>query len=163
VTTYTYGNVGEGFTRGAELEAGAARGGLRADASYAYLQARGDDGAALLGRAAHAARLALSFARASGLRAALTGSYTGAAPVSRDEAGVTTERDAWLRWDARVAQRLPGGLEAAAGVDNLFGARPDGWPGYAGRHLYLTLGWTLGDARRAPAASAPTHTDGPDR
>lgn len=141
IAFYTYGNVADGFTRGAELEAGVTRGGLRAEAGYGYLEARESrTETQLLGRPAHSGRLSLEYARSVGPRVALSAMYTGAAPVRRTEAGVV-ERDGFLRVDARLAQALPRGLELSLGARNLFGARPEEWPGFTGRHLYVGLGW----------------------
>ncbi|MEW5926049.1 MAG: TonB-dependent receptor [Gemmatimonadota bacterium] len=141
VAFYTYGNIADGSTRGAELEAGVSRGGLRAEAGYGYLDAResGTD-APLLGRPAHSGRLSLEYALPGGPRTALSGVYTGETPVRRTEAGVV-ERDGFLRFDARIAQALPRGIELSLGARNLFDARPEEWPGFTGRHLYLGLGW----------------------
>jgi len=146
VTVYTYGNVADGRTSGAELQGGASWGGLRAEAGYSWLDTEDQStGLPLLGRPAHSGRLSLSHALPAGLRASLAGVYTGAAPVLRDEAGKVTERDGYLRMDGRVAYALPRGLELSLGADNLLGDRPEGWPGFTGRHLYLTLGWSAGE------------------
>lgn len=141
ITFYTYGNIADGFTRGAELEGGITRGGLRAEAGYGFLEAResGTD-ASLLGRPTHSGRLSLEYAFGRGPRAALTGVYTGTTPVRRTEAGLV-ERDSFLRFDASVAQALPRGLELSLGARNFLDARPEEWPGFTRRHLYLTLGW----------------------
>lgn len=141
ITFYTYGNIADGVTRGAEVEGGITRGGLRAEAGYGYLDAdESDTDDPLLGRPAHSGRLSLEYAFAAGLRAALAGVYTGSTPVRRTE-DTLIERDGFLRFDASIAQTLPHGLELSLGARNLFDARPEEWPGFARRHLYLTLGW----------------------
>ncbi|HET7274725.1 MAG TPA: TonB-dependent receptor [Longimicrobiaceae bacterium] len=141
IDVHTYGNISEGYTRGIELEGGVTRGGFRAEAGYGYLEAR--DAAAdrpLLGRPAHSGRLSLEYGLPIGLRSAVTGVYTGTAPVERTEAGLI-ERDGYFRLDLRVAQDLPRGLEISVGARNVLDAQPDNWPGFAGRHLYIGLGW----------------------
>lgn len=145
ITYYTYGNIADGFTRGAEVEGGINHGSLRAEAGYGYLEAR-DSGTdePLLGRPTHSGRLSLEYALPVGPRAALVGVYTGATPVRRTEAGLV-ERDGFLRFDLRLAQALPRGLELSLGARNLFDARPEEWPGFSGRHLYFGLGWRTAD------------------
>src|SRR5690606_29884964 len=120
VTLYTYGNIEDGRTRGLELEAGATWGGLRGEAGYAWLDAeRADTGEPLLGRPAHSGRLSLAYALPFGLRAGAAGVYTGRTPLQRMDGGGVLDRDGFLRVDLRFAQALPGGLELAAGVDNV--------------------------------------------
>lgn len=82
----------------------------------------------------------LSYAVPFGLQASVTGLYTGSTPVQRTETGVT-ERGAFARFDARISQVLPHGFELAVGLDNVLDAQPERWPGYAGRHAYIRLGW----------------------
>jgi outer membrane receptor for ferrienterochelin and colicins len=148
VQVFTYGNVDDGFTRGAELEAGVTWGGLRAEASYALLRAeRAATGEPLLGRPEMSGRAVLGYVRPSGLRLSLTGVYTGRTPMQHTENG-TDWRAGFLRFDARLARRVWGGFEVAAGVDNLLDRQPDAWPGFAGRHVYTTLSWRpAADAR----------------
>lgn len=142
VTLYTYGNVARGVTRGLDVETGAVWGGARGEAGYGLLltedEATGDP---LLGRPRHSARGMLELPLPAGIRAALTGSWTGTTPLRRTEEGGLVERAGFFRADVRVARTLPHGLTVSAGADNLLDARPDEWPGYAGRHLYLALGW----------------------
>ncbi len=62
--------------------------------------------------------------------------------MERDETGtITSERDAFLRFDARLAQRLPLGLEVAVGADNLFDSQPEAWADAVGRQWYVGLTW----------------------
>jgi outer membrane receptor for ferrienterochelin and colicins len=143
---YRYENVDDGWTRGAELESGLTFGRWRAEAGYSRLATR--DHATdqpLLGRPAHAWRLSAGYAAPSGLRASATTVYTGRTPMLRDATSgiVTSWRDAFLRADLRLAHRLPGGLELAAGADNVFDRRPAEWAGFAGRHFYTALTWTV--------------------
>jgi outer membrane receptor for ferrienterochelin and colicins len=146
---YEYANVEQGLTRGGELEAGVAVGGLRAEAAYGYLDAEDRlTGRPLLGRPTHSGRASLGGALALGVRGTLTGVYTGATPMERDETGaVTAERDAFLRLDARVARELPQGLELVLGVDNLFDRRPARWEGAVARQLYAALSWRFAEPR----------------
>jgi outer membrane receptor protein involved in Fe transport len=72
----------------------------------------------------------------------VSGIYTGATPMERDDSGaITSEREAFLRIDARVAQRLPWGLELSLGADNIFDRRPDAWADAVGREWYVGLTW----------------------
>jgi outer membrane receptor for ferrienterochelin and colicins len=141
VVLFTYGNVQDGTTRGLEVETGATWGGFRVEGGYGYLHAvLRDTGLPLLGRPAHSGRLSITHELRSGLRAGLSGVYTGRTPVRRT-AGEMLERPGFLRFDFRIAHSLPHDLDVAIGVDNVLDTRPGHWPGYAGRHLYLRLGW----------------------
>lgn len=145
ITIFTYGNIARGTTRGAEFEAGASWRGLRVEAGYTRLVTRDEEtGGPLLGRPGHAARLGLRYALPIGLRASITGTYTGRTPIERSETGVT-ERGAFTRFDARLAQTLPYGFELTFGADNLFDARPRDWPVVTGRQFYAGIAW-----RRTP-------------
>jgi outer membrane receptor for ferrienterochelin and colicins len=146
ILVFRYANVDEGVTQGVDVDAGLVWRGFRWDAGYSWLRARTQDGTALLGRPAHAARGAMAWTGRFGLRASATALYTGETPVSRSAQGVTS-RDSFFRIDARVAQALPGGLEVVVGADNLFDANPARWPGLAERHLYASLGWRATAAR----------------
>lgn len=151
ITLYTYGNIEDGRTRGGEVEAGTALGGLVAEAGYSYLVARGGDDRPLPGRPTHSARISLSHAWPFGLRAALTGLYTGETPVRRTETENGLEvlkREDFTRFDLRLAQEAPYGLDLVLGVDNLLDARPGEWPGYAGRHLYIGLNFQTSNEDR---------------
>jgi outer membrane receptor for ferrienterochelin and colicins len=140
---FQYANVARARTYGAELEAGLALPGLRLEAGYAWL---GTEDVAtdqpLLGRPTHSGRLVTTVAPAPGLNATVSGIYTGATPMERDETGsITSEREAFLRIDARVARRLPWGLELSLGADNIFDRRPDAWADAVGREWYVGLTW----------------------
>lgn len=142
IEIHSYQNIESGTTRGLELEAGATWRGLRAEAGYAWLQAYQDDAdTPILGRPAHSVRAMVSYALSMGLRASVSAHYTGATPVQRTDDGIR-ERDGFLRFDARVAQRLPHGFQLVIGADNIFDAVPRDWPGNARRHLYAALSWT---------------------
>jgi outer membrane receptor for ferrienterochelin and colicins len=140
---FEYANVARGRTWGAELEGGVVLDAVRVEAGYAWLGTEdGATGRPLLGRPEHSARLTTSVAPTRALRASVSGIYTGSTPMERDESGaITSERDAFLRVDARVAQRLPWGLELSLGADNLFDQRPDQWADAVGREWYLGLTW----------------------
>lgn len=142
LAVYRYQNVAQGRTSGLEAQAGAALGGLRADAGWSWLSTEDETtGRPLFGRPEHSGRLALAYARASGLRVGLAGSYTGRTPEQEVE-GVVQYRESYLRLDGRVSHTLPRGLAVALGVDNLTGSGPEGWPGFTGRNLYVTLSWS---------------------
>jgi outer membrane receptor for ferrienterochelin and colicins len=141
ITVYTYGNVDDGTTRGAEIEGGAAFGPLRLEGGYSVLRAeRTETGESLLGRPRDSMRGSLAWAHPSGLRASVTGIRTGRTPMTRSESG-TEWRAPFTRFDARAAQSLPGGLELVAGVNNLLDQTNSEWPGFTGRHLYTSLSW----------------------
>lgn len=149
---YRYENVDDGWTRGAEIESGATLGQWRAEAGYSHLATRDRvTGQSLLGRPARGGRLGAVYTLSAGFRASATAIYTGRTPMQRDGASGTVVRwrDAFLRTDLRIAQRLPGGLQLAAGADNVFDRRPSQWAGFTGRHLYTTLTWTA-ERTRAP-------------
>lgn len=142
LAVYRYENVARGRTSGVELQSGAALGGLRLDAGGSWLSTRNEaSGRPLFGRPAFSGRMALAYARASGLRAGLSASYTGRTPEEERD-GVLLYRASYTRLDARVSHTLPAGLAAAVGVDNLTGSGPEGWPGFTGRNLYVTLSWS---------------------
>jgi outer membrane receptor for ferrienterochelin and colicins len=140
---FRYANVARGRTYGAELEAGMVLPSVRLEAGYAWLGTEdGATGRPLLGRPEHSGRLTASVTPARGLRTTVSGIYTGATPMERDELGlISSEREAFLRIDARLAQRLPWGLELSVGADNLFDRRPGAWAGAVGREWYLGLTW----------------------
>lgn len=157
VEVYTYGNISEGVTRGLELEGGFTRGPLRGEAGYSYLFAEDrQTGDALLGRPEHSGRASLESALPLGARAALTGIYTGSTPVQRNEAEIV-ERESYLRFDATLSGGLPGGLQITGGVRNLLDARPDQWPGFTGRHLFIGIGWRTAGAVRETTDPNPHH------
>ncbi len=145
VLRYEYGNVDEGLTAGADVEAGAAFGPLRMELGYSRLIAEDrNTGQSLLGRPAHSGRIMLGASLPFRLRGSITGVYTGETPMQRDEAGaITSTRDAFLRFDARIAQPIPGGLELILGADNLFDQQPAQWAGATGRQLYTGLAWNF--------------------
>jgi outer membrane receptor for ferrienterochelin and colicins len=140
---FRYANVARGRTYGAELEGGWVLPSARFELGYAYLGTEdGATGRPLLGRPVHSARAVTTVSATRSLRATVTGVWTGPTPMERDETGgITSERDAFLRMDARLAHRLPWGLELAVGADNLFDTRPDAWADAVGRQWYLGLTW----------------------
>ena len=149
-TVYSYGNVSEGRTRGVELEGGIAHRSLRLEGGYSLLSARATDtDQPLLGRPRHSGRASLESGLPLGIRGAFTGIYTGSTPVQRTEEDVVLERDGYLRFDATLSSDLPAGLQVTAGVRNLLDARPDQWPGFTGRHLFIGMGWRAAGADRA--------------
>jgi outer membrane receptor for ferrienterochelin and colicins len=140
---FQYANVARARTHGAELEAGLVLPSVRLEAGYAWLGSEdAATGRPLLGRPRHSGRLVITGAPAHAMHATVSGIYTGATPMERDEAGaITSERDAFLRIDARLARRLPWGLELSLGADNIFDRRPDAWADAVGREWYLGLAW----------------------
>jgi len=142
---YRYANVSNGRTWGAELEAGVALEPIRVETSYAWLGTEDEStGQPLLGRPSHAARLGATWTPPRGPRVSATVLHTGRTPTERDGSGVISgARDAFIRLDARVAQRLPAGLEFSVGADNVFDARPDAWADATGRLWYVGLAWTV--------------------
>jgi outer membrane receptor for ferrienterochelin and colicins len=140
---FGYANVSRGETHGAELEAGWVLPRARVEFGYAWLGTRdGATGRPLLGRPKHSARAVTSGALTRQLRGTVSTVWTGATPMERDETGrITSERDAFLRFEARLAHRLPWGLEVAIGADNLFNSRPDAWADAVGRQWYVGLTW----------------------
>jgi outer membrane receptor for ferrienterochelin and colicins len=142
---YEYGNVDEGLTQGADVEAGVVLGALRLEGGYGFLSAEDRrTGQALLGRPEHSGRATATYALPFGLRGSLAGVYTGETPMQRAEDGViTSTRDAFLRLDVRLAQRLPQGLEVVVGADNLFDRVPAQWAGAVGRQIYTGVSWSF--------------------
>lgn len=149
VTVYSYGNVSEGRTRGVELEGGLVHGALRLEGGYSYLSARATDtGEPLLGRPAHSARASIEGNLPLGVRGAFSGVFTGETPVQRTEEEAVVQREGYLRFDATLSGDLPAGLQLTGGVRNLLDARPEQWPGFTGRHLFIGIGWRAAGAVR---------------
>ncbi|HEX2165645.1 MAG TPA: TonB-dependent receptor [Longimicrobiales bacterium] len=145
ITLFEYGNIDDGETYGAELELGATWGGLSAEAGYSWLRALNRaTGDALLGRPTHSARTSLAYALPFGLRASLSGVYTGATPTTRTDDGAVVTRAALTRFDVRASQALPRGFELSAGLDNVLDATLAGYPGFLGRQMYVGLTWFAG-------------------
>jgi outer membrane receptor for ferrienterochelin and colicins len=141
VEVYSYGNIDDGFTRGLELEAGGRLGAWNLEGGLNLLRAeQRETGEALLGRPSRSGRGTLGWASMDGLRLSVTGVWTGRTPIRRTEER-TDYRPDFLRFDARAAWRLPGGLELVLGVDNLLDERLEEWPGFTGRHLYTSVAW----------------------
>jgi outer membrane receptor for ferrienterochelin and colicins len=142
---YSYGNIANGTTRGAELELNTSWKGARLEAGYSYLHTRDEaTDETLLGRPAHSARLMGGYTFGFGTRVSATAIYTGATPMQRAESGTLT-RDAYVRIDTRVAHALPYGLELSLGVNNVADGRPALWPGYTGRQIYAGASWRSND------------------
>ena len=130
---------------------------LRGEAGYAYLLAEDrETGDALLGRPAHSGRASLESAMPFGTRAALSGIYTGTTPVQRNEETVV-EREGYLRFDATLSASLPAGLQISGGVRNLLDERPEQWPGFTGRHLFIGIGWRTAGTVDDPSGGERYH------
>jgi outer membrane receptor for ferrienterochelin and colicins len=140
---FRYANVGRARTYGAELEAGWILPVARLEAGYAWLGTEDRaTGRPLLGRPTHSARLVATAGTSRTVRATLSGIYTGPTPMERDDSGaISSERDGFFRLDARLARRLPAGLELSLGADNLFDSRPAAWADAVGRQWYVGLTW----------------------
>jgi outer membrane receptor for ferrienterochelin and colicins len=142
---YSYGNIADGWTRGAELEMNTSWKGARLEAGYSYLQTEDDaTDQPLLGRPAHTARLLAGYTFPFATRVSATAIYTGSTPMQRTTEGVL-RREAYMRVDARVAHALPYGVELTLGVNNLGDSRPAMWPGYTGRQIYAGASWRSND------------------
>jgi outer membrane receptor for ferrienterochelin and colicins len=140
---FQYGNVDDGSTSGADLEAGVVWPRLRLESGVGLLRTRDHArGTELLGRPPLSARLGATltsrFARMS-----LTQLFTGRTAMTRDEAsgGVSDWRDAFVRTDVRIALPRRWGAEPALGIDNLFDNQPARWATATARHMYVTLAW----------------------
>jgi outer membrane receptor for ferrienterochelin and colicins len=143
---FQYANIGNGWTRGVDIETGVSIRSFRVESGYSGLATRDEaTGQSLLGRPSHSGRATLGYALPGGTRASVSGIHTGRTPMLRDEVtgAVTSWRDAYGRVDVRLAHRLPGGFELVGGADNLFDRRPAEWAGFTGRHLYTALSWAL--------------------
>ena len=141
IQVYTYGNIDDGSTRGADVEVGFTWEGWRAEASYGRLRAvHGPDDEPLLGRPRDSGRASLGWVRPDGTRITLTGVLTGRTPLQRSDEAVLY-RDPFTRFDARVARTVFRDLDLSVGVDNLFDAVPTDWPGFTGRRVYVGLTW----------------------
>jgi outer membrane receptor for ferrienterochelin and colicins len=140
---FRYANVSRAETYGTELEGGWVLPRARLELGYAWLGTQDRaTGLPLLGRPEHSARAVATVSATPTLRATVSGIYTGATPMERDETGnITSERDPFLRFDARLAQRLPWGLEVSLGADNLFNSQPDVWADDVSRQWYVGLTW----------------------
>lgn len=141
VVIYTYGNLDDGFTRGAEVEAGVVHQGWRFEIGHSWLRAEHRmTGESILGRPLSSSRALLTYAHPTGTRLSLTGIRTGRTAMSRNE-NETMWRDPFVRFDLRFSQSLPGGVEVGIGADNVFGAVEEEWPGFTERHIYTALSW----------------------
>jgi outer membrane receptor for ferrienterochelin and colicins len=135
-SVYTYQNVSNAVTRGADVEMGTAIGRLSLEGAYEYLSAfQRDSNVALLDNAKHSGHLGADYTLPRQIRTGLTWYYTSRAPEARAD-GVTTYRSAYTHVDARVAKTIVAGLDVRLGVQNGFDTQPTDWPGYAGRQWY---------------------------
>lgn len=143
VELYGYSNVDRGRTAGLELDVGYRVGGARVELGYALLETRNDaTGEPLLGRARQSGRLTLGHTGRWGLQSSATGTWTGEAAISRDDEGERI-RPGFLRIDLRAVQALGEGASLGLGVDNLLDTTIEGWPGFTGRTVHLTLSTEL--------------------
>ncbi len=140
---YEYGNVDEGFTRGLELEGGLSLSGAVLESGFSLLSTRDrTTGHSLLGRPTHSARTSLLLAARFGVRSSLAASYTGRTPMVRDTSGVVTSwRDAYPRFDLRLARGVWRQAELTFGAENILDRRPREWAGFTGRQFFTGIRW----------------------
>ena len=141
LAVYTYGNLDDGVTEGADVEAAVTHRGWRLDLAYAWLKARHDgSGEPLLGRPARSASAMIRYVRPGGTRVSVSSAYAGRTPMQRTEDG-TRWRGGFLRINATLALEILGGLRLGLGVDNILDTREEEWPGFSGRHVYTAISW----------------------
>ena len=140
---YQYGNVDNGRTRGAELEAGLSLSRLRVEGGYSVLETRDHaTGASLLGRPPHSARMLATHPLPLGIRVTASAFYTSRTPMQRDSAGtIIGWRDAFARLDLRAIRTIGADIDLVIGADNLLDTRPREWAGLTRRHIYTGLSW----------------------
>jgi outer membrane receptor for ferrienterochelin and colicins len=154
---FEYANIDNGTTRGGEVEGGAVLGRLRLEGAYSYLTTRDEaTDSPLLGRPTHSGRIGTRVTVWPRATISLNGVATGRTPMERsEETGmISSWRDAYVRFDARLSAPLRLGIDVSAGIDNLFDQRPENWAGYTGRQVYAGLSWTARSTRRATAPSS---------
>ena len=135
---YSPRNVSRARTQGAELETRWEHDGWSGSLGYSYLDARDlSTGAWLDRRAANSGRLGLG-RDAGPVQADLTLVYTGSAPALQ-ASGAEGRQAAFLSTNVQARVRITGGLELAAGADDLFDQVPSGWTAVLGRRVYLSL------------------------
>lgn len=132
---YSYSNVASGRISGLDVNASVGLPSRRLEASWSLLDPRGPDGAPLLGRARHAARIGGTLAGRTNTRLSLSSGFTGRTPITRNDSGAVTRwRPSRTRVDTRIGQRIGRSLEVGITVDNLLDHRTgEDWPGYDGR------------------------------
>jgi outer membrane receptor for ferrienterochelin and colicins len=139
---FTYSNRAAGRTAGIETEAAAVVGPFRFEGGYSWLHTQDDETAGpLLGRPTHSARGGVNWTSSFGMHTRLGAVFTGSAPIQRSEDGTAVYRDGYTRVDVRAGWRMLRSVQLVIGVENLFEARPQGWPGFTGRRLYAGATW----------------------
>lgn len=139
---YRYENVDRGYTMGAEIEGGSRVAGISLESSLALLRARDTkSNRELLGRPPLVAKViaSMSIARTELSATALLTSRT---PVARSAGGIISYREAFPRFDIRVARPLAFGAQLSAVAENVADRRPNEWSGFAGRRLSLSFSWS---------------------
>lgn len=139
---YRYENVDRGYTMGAEIEAGSRVAGISLESSLALLRARDTEtNRELLGRPPLVAKAiaSTSLARTEFSATALLTSRT---PIARSANGIISYREAFPRFDLRIARPLAFGAQLSAVAENVANRRPNEWSGFAGRRLSLSLSWS---------------------
>ena len=140
---YQYGNVDNGRTRGAELEAGLSLARLRVEGGYTVIETRDHaTGKSLLGRPPYSARMLATHPLPLGIRVTSSAFFTSRTPMERDSAGaIIGWRDAFARLDLRATRTMGSDMDIVIGVDNLLDTRPREWAGLTRRHIYTALSW----------------------
>jgi outer membrane receptor for ferrienterochelin and colicins len=140
---FIYQNVDDGYTRGVEVEGATVSGRLRLDAGYAFLESRDfRTGQSLSGRPKHSARATVASPLALGVRGSVSGIFTGRTFMQSVD-GSASWRDAYPRFDLRLARALAGGAEMTFNVENVLDRRPVNWAGYAARQFVVGLSWRV--------------------
>lgn len=145
IPVFSYRNVGQARTAGAEIGMTATRGIATVTASYARLDARNEaDDTPLLGQAEHTVRAGVMLSRRAW---SLEGEFVRASevPLSRSRStGELVYQDAWPRWNVRGSLEIGQAWRLSAGVDNLGDVVPDGAIGGFGRRVHAGLTWRTG-------------------
>ena len=142
---YSPRNLADAVTQGFELTLHALLGDGEFSVGYAYLDAHTGGGGRLDRRAGHSARARATWtvAEVSGLRLDGTVHFTGSAPMLLTRPDGTTvpigTQERFTSVDLQAALPVAGNLELLAGVDNLFDARPEGWPGIIERRFRMSV------------------------
>ncbi|HXE80484.1 MAG TPA: TonB-dependent receptor [Vicinamibacterales bacterium] len=158
---FTYRNVSDAVTQGAEIDGEAAlTRTLSVGGAYTYLSARdGDTGLDLTGRHPHHGHVRISWQPPSGFRASLRGTFFSSWIAARSTAnGAVNDTVAprFALWDAFVSQRIGRQLSLFVSVENIADSqdpntgvlRPDGTPApiyrpEAGRTARVGVQWSF--------------------
>jgi outer membrane receptor for ferrienterochelin and colicins len=136
-----YRNIGRARTYGVEAGGAAAAGFTEVSGSYGFLEARdADTDLSLTGRSRHTARAAVTVSPDPvSVRGEVV--YSGRVLVSRSAAGAESFQEGYTRLNASLIARLPLGLRAALGVENLANTIPAGAIAPLGRRWHVSGSW----------------------